>query len=122
LARRHRDPVLFERRLQVAHLLAELLNLGIPAGEFLFQLRLCALRRRRFAKQPFAVDEADLEIGALGEAGSGKGGREERSRGTNEQLLHAMFQLSLLRKSCGAHRIPSRDEGPADLQSTLAPH
>jgi hypothetical protein len=65
----HRDAVTLERRLEVAHLLGELLDLGVARGELLLELLLRALRRRRLAKEPLGVDEADLVVGSLRRAG-----------------------------------------------------
>src|SRR5262249_29899993 len=69
VALRHRDTFPSERGLQIAPLLAQLLDIGVARGEFLFELQLRALRRRRFTKQPLGVDEADLVVGRLRMAG-----------------------------------------------------
>ena len=59
----HRRAVLVEHRLQVAHLLAQLLQVGVARREFLLELLLRALGRRGVAEQPLGVDEADLVVG-----------------------------------------------------------
>ena len=76
----HRDAVLLEQRLQVAHLLRELLDLGVAGGEFLLELLLRALRRRGIAEQPLGVHEADLVVGGLRR----RGGRRNKRRGRGE--------------------------------------
>ena len=57
--------------LQVAHLLVQLLDVGVAGGELLLELLLRALGRRGLAKQAFGVDEADLVVGG------GRGARAE---------------------------------------------
>jgi hypothetical protein len=56
----HRHAVLFEQRLQVAHLLGELLDVRVATREFPLELLLRALGRGGFAEQPLRVDEPDL--------------------------------------------------------------
>src|SRR6185437_6183712 len=83
----HRRAVAVERRLQVAYLLRELLDLGVAGREFLLDLRLRALGRRRLAEQPLGVDEADLVIG--GEARAGDDGERERREDADDDARQA---------------------------------
>src|SRR5262249_21801178 len=99
LGLRHGHAVLFQRALQIADLLGKLLDLGVAAGEFLFELLLGALRRRRLAEESLAINEPDLDVGRLGERGSARRGQHHDARDSDQQLLRAVFQSSLLRVS-----------------------
>ena len=68
----HRDTVLLQLRLEVAHLFRQLLNLRVAPGKFLLEFLLRALGRGGFPEQAFAIDEADFVVGALREAGGSK--------------------------------------------------
>ena len=69
--------------------------------ELALELLLCALRGRRLAEQPLGVDEADLVVGAVGDAG----GSEQRGRG--EEGRNA-FQGGLLPVHRGARFVRRR--------------
>ena len=86
-------PSLSSERLQVAHLLGQLLQLGVARREFLLELLLRALGRRRLAEQALGVDEADLVVG-------GDRGARDGSRSTAAARIMAAFQVDLL-GACG---------------------
>ncbi len=99
----HRRAVLLEERLQIAHLLAELLDVGVARGELLLELLLRALRRRRLAEQALGVDEADLVVGGLRRRRAEREQRGEAEDGARK-AVGAAVQVILLRDV----RIPSR--------------
>src|SRR6185503_4382839 len=86
----HRGAVLVERRLQVAHLLGDALDLRVARRELALELLLRPLGRCGFAEQALGVDEADLVVGR------GRVGASERQRG-NEDDEDAEHGFSLTR-------------------------
>ena len=84
-------PSLSSDRLQVAHLLGELLDLGVARREFLLELLLRALGGRRLAEQALGVDEADLVVGG----GRGAGARTTSASATTTRASAVRFNACL---------------------------
>ena len=103
----HRGAVLLELRLQVAHLLGELLDLGVARRELLLELLLRALGGRRLAEQALGVDEADLVVGRLRrrpapqrQQGEGRDGGDARAS-ANSCCDSSESRCALAAANCG---------------------